>query len=72
MINLSNFIFKDGNKFYFDPENYTNDEAGNPQLTFEDGDMIKWKWEGSTMVGTLRSENRNVNLFVLEKVTTIK
>lgn len=72
MINLSNFIFKDEGKFYFDPENYSNTEAEEYQLTFEDGDVIKWNWEGTKMYGTLRSRNKNINLFVLEKVGIIK
>lgn len=72
MINLSNFVFKDNNKFYFDPENYSNDETQNHHLTFEDGDIIKWTWEGVKMYGTLRSENRNLNLFVIEKVNVIQ
>lgn len=72
MINLSNFIFEDKGKFYFDPENYSNSEIEDHQLTFEDGDIIKWTWEGKRMFGTLRSENSNINLFVLEKVKIIQ
>jgi hypothetical protein len=72
MINLSNFIFKDQDKFYFDPENYTNDENQYHHLTFEDGDMIKWTWEGTKMYGTLRTENKSLNLFAIEKVNVIQ
>ena len=72
MINLSNFIFKDEGKFYFDPENYSNTEAEEYHLTFEDGDTIRWVWEGIKMYGTLRTENGNINLFVLDKVGIIK
>ena len=72
MINLSNFIFKDQNKFYFDPENYSGDTNDYHHLTFEDGDIIKWSWEGTKMYGTLRTENRHLNLFVLEKVGLIE
>ncbi len=72
MINLSKFIFKDEGKFYFDPENYSNSDTEDHSLTFEDGDSIIWTWEGVRMYGTLRSENTNINLFVLEKVGSIK
>lgn len=71
MINLSKFITKDEGKFYFDPENYSTDTE-DPNLTFEDGDTIIWTWEGARMYGTLRMENKNINLFVLEKVGIIK
>lgn len=72
MINLSKFIFKDEGKFYFDPENYSLSDTEDHHLTFEDGDSIIWNWEGARMYGTLRSQSNNINLFVLEKVGTIK
>ena len=72
MINLSKFVFKDNGKFYFDPENYSNEQEDELHLSFEDGDMIKWNWEGQKMYGTLRSENRNLNLFLIEKIGYLK
>lgn len=72
MINLAKFIFNDNGKFYFDPENYSAEKEDELHLTFEDGDMIKWTWEGKNMYGTLRTENRNLNLFLIEKVGTLK
>lgn len=72
MNDLSMYVFKDGNKFYFDPENYTDDINKNLTLKFDDGDMIKWTWEGVKMYGTIRKENYNINLFVVEKVNSIK
>jgi hypothetical protein len=72
MINLSKFVFNDNGKFYFDPENYSNEQEDELNLSFEDGDMIKWTWEGKKMYGTLRSENRNLNLFLIEKVGCLK
>lgn len=72
MNNLSKFIFNDNGKFYFDPENYSNEKENELYMSFEDGDMIKWTWEGQKMYGTLRAENRNLNLFLIEKVGIIK
>ena len=71
MINLSKFIFNENGKFYFDPENYSNEKENELSISFEDGDMIKWEWEGKKMYGTLRSENKSLNLFLLEKVGTL-
>jgi len=72
MNNLSKFIFNENGKFYFDPENYSNEKEYELHISFEDGDMIKWNWEGQKMFGTLRAENRNLNLFLIEKVGTLK
>jgi hypothetical protein len=69
MINLTNYVYQDGdNKFYFDSENYANEESI-LSIGFEDGDMIKWIWEGKKMFGTLREEGRNLGLFSIENVT---
>lgn len=68
MTDVTPYIYKDGNKFYFDPENYTGDASKALSITYEDGDMIKWTWEDQTMVGILREENSSLNLFVIENV----
>ena len=70
MTNTTSYVYKDGNKFYFDPENYTGDISKNLSITFEDGDMIKWEWEGVKMSGVIREETPNVKLFVVDKVKT--
>ena len=70
MTNTTAYVYKDGNKFYFDPENYTGDISKNLSITFEDGDMIKWEWEGTNMSGVIREETPNVKLFVIDKVKT--
>lgn len=72
MTDLSLYIYEDENKFYFDPENYTGDFNNNLTLNYESGDMIKWTWEGQKMVGVIRKQNYDVNLFVIEKVTVLK
>lgn len=68
MTDLSAYIYKDGNKFYFDPENYSGDMDKNLSIDFEDGDMIRWKWEDQKMSGVLREETKNIKLFVIKNV----
>ena len=67
MTNLTNYVYQDGDKFYFDSENYNDSDL--LSLEFEDGDMIKWVWEGRQMIGTLREEGYNLGLFSIEKVS---
>lgn len=70
MTDLSAYIYQDGEKFYFDPENYSGDVDKTLSIQYEDGDMIKWLWEGVKMSGILREEGYNMNLFVIRNVTT--
>jgi hypothetical protein len=70
MSDLSYYVYLDGDHFYFDSENYNEGEV---QLTikYEDGDMIKWSWEGKKMTGVIREEGYNLGLFKIENVKTI-
>jgi hypothetical protein len=70
MINISNHVYKDGEKFYFDSENY--DGGSLLSIDFEDGDIIKWIWEGVKMMGTLRQEGYDLGLFVIEDISTAR
>ncbi len=69
MYDATAHIYIEGSKFFFDSEVYTQD-GPTKTLDYEDGDMIKWTWEGKTMTGTLREENVNLGLFAVEKVST--
>lgn len=53
-MNVTQYVSKDGDRFYFDPE---GKDYGLPELSikFEDGDVIIWKWEEAKMKGTLRA-----------------
>ncbi len=62
MSNISQHVYKDGDKFYFDSENY-NDAQSLLSIEYEDGDMIKWTWEGKRMTGVLREEGKNLGLY---------
>lgn len=67
MTNITKYVYKEEDRFYFDPENYTD---GTDRLTinYEDGDYVKWQWEGKTLFGTLREEGHNIGLFVIVNV----
>ena len=60
-------IYMEGNKFYFDSEIYTED-GPKKTLDYEDGDMIKWVWEGKKMTGILRGNNTDLGLFSIENI----
>lgn len=60
-------IYMEGNKFYFDSEIYTED-GPKKTLDYEDGDMIKWVWEGKKMTGILRGKNTDLGLFSIENI----
>jgi hypothetical protein len=69
MTNISSFVYKDGEDFYFDPENYTDNTTTKLSIDYEDGDFVKWEWENQTLMGILREVNSNLNLFLIENVT---
>jgi hypothetical protein len=72
MTNLSAFVYKEGDRFYFDPENYSGDVTKNLSISFEDGDMIRWEWEGKKMYGVLREPTEGINIFHITNVKTIE
>jgi hypothetical protein len=69
MTNISDYVYKDGDNFYFDSENYTDNVHKNLTIDYEDGDMVKWVWENKKMMGILREEGRNLGLFAIVDVT---
>lgn len=68
MSKLLDHIYIERDKFFFDAEIY-NEGMPSGFLDYEDGDMIKWIWEGKKMTGILREENSNLNLFSIENIT---
>jgi len=71
MSSQSNNVYKDGNKFYFDPEIYTENALRDSSMEYEDGDMIKWVHEGAKMTGILRQVSHNSDLFEIQDVAII-
>ena len=70
MSDLTGFVYKVGEKFYFDSENYT-EEGCQLSIQYEDGDMIKWTWENKKMLGTIRQEGYDLGLFSIEGATLL-
>ena len=68
MTNITKFVYQDGDRFYFDPENYTEEVSNRLSISYEDGDIVKWIWEGKKMLGVLREEGHNLGLFRIEDV----
>ena len=65
---LENFITQDENAFYFDLEKYEENDPEIKSLNYQDGDIIKWRWEGKTMFGTLRGVGYEQGLFCIQNV----
>jgi hypothetical protein len=65
-MDLSKYISKDNDTFYFDPEEITEEGVKVLPLIFENGDTIKWNWEGKKMLGKLQYISNN--LFSLNNV----
>lgn len=72
MSSQSNNVYKEGDKFYFDPEIYTEDALRDSSMEYEDGDMVKWTYEGVKMTGILRQIGYRLDLFEIEDATPIK
>ena len=71
MKDLSIYISKDGDTFYFDTENYSEEDSHN-SIDYEDGDRIKWTWEEKRMIGTIRETTKGLGLFTIEQVSTLE
>lgn len=71
-MNLADYIYKDGDRYFFDTENYTDETTIKLSLDYEDGDRIIWKVDGKRYSGILREVGANKTLFTLEKVSPIE
>lgn len=65
MSDLTEFVYKIEDTFYFDSENYA-ENGSQLSIQYEDGDMIKWTWENQKMIGTIRQEGFDLGLFSIE------
>lgn len=68
MSDATSHIYVEGDKFFFDSEIYTED-GPKKTIDYEDGDMIKWSWEGKKMTGILRQQNVDLGLFAVDNIT---
>ena len=71
-MNLADYIYKEGDCFFFDTENYIDGNTIKLSLDYEDGDRIIWKWDNVRNSGILRSAGSNNTLFKLEKITILE
>ena len=71
MIGLASFIYKDGEDFYFDTENYNQNSLKSLSIQFEDGDIIKWVWDDKRMNGVLRKVGMSEDLFIIKNVEVL-
>jgi hypothetical protein len=71
MTDISQHVYKEGDKFYFDPEIYSDGIADKLSIDYEEGDMIKWEWENKKMLGTLRQVGHEVGLFLIQNVSNV-
>lgn len=72
MTNISAYVYKDGNEFYFDSEDYTDKITTGLSIDYEDGDMVKWTWEDKKLTGVLREEGKNLGLFRIQNVSVLE
>ncbi len=68
MNDLSLYVYKENETFYFDTENYTEDVSQTMNILYEDGDMICWIWEGKKMCGIIRKQGYSSSLFTIQKI----
>ena len=63
MISIDEFLIKENGEFLVDLEEWKNGD-----VSFEDGDMVRFKYEGKKYIGTLSKVGKEENLFKLVKV----
>ncbi len=71
-MNLADFIYQDGDQYFFDTECYTDENSIRLSIDYEDGDRIIWKWDNKRHSGILREVGANQTLFRLEKITPLE
>jgi len=71
-MNLADYIYKDGDDFFFDTENYSDETSIKLSLEYETGDRIIWKWDNKRHSGVLRALGTSNSLFKLEKITMLE
>ena len=70
-MNLNQYIYKDGDNFYLDTEGYDENQINKLSIDFDEGDLIRWTWEGKKMMGTLQRVNYNGDLFLLKNISVL-
>jgi hypothetical protein len=58
MINIDDFLVKENDRFIVDLENW-----GSIDISFEDGDRVRFKYDGKKYIGTLSKIGKDENLY---------
>ena len=66
MVIIDEFIFKENDKFIVDLEKWKNKD-----ISFEHGDMVRFKYEGIKYIGTLSKIGKTENIFEFVSVKEI-
>ena len=70
---ITKYIYKeneDSNTFFVDIEDYT--ESGHHLQGYEDGDIVRWVWNGVKLYGTLRCYgNVNNGIYIISDAKKI-
>lgn len=67
MIKIDDFIVKENGKFFVDFEEWKNGNG----ISYEDGDRIRFAFEGKKYIGNLVKIGRDENLFEIKDVKEI-
>jgi len=70
---VSKYVFKEkdeSNIFFIDTEDYT--EANDHLQGYEDGDIVKWTWNNTQYIGTLRPYgSTQTGIFIIRDAKTL-
>lgn len=64
MISIDEFLVKENGKFIVDLEEWENGDG----ISFEDGDSVRFNYEGKKYIGTLHKLGKDENIFEMVKV----
>ena len=67
MINIDDFLVKENGTFIADLEEWKNGDG----ISFEDGDMVRFKYEDKKYIGTLNKIGKEEYIFELIKVKEV-
>jgi hypothetical protein len=67
MVKIDDFIVKENEKFFVDFEEWKNGNG----ISYEDGDRIRFTFEGIKYIGNLVKIGRDENLFEINNVKEI-
>jgi len=67
MLNVDKFIVKENDRFFIDLEEWNNGNG----IPLDDGDTIKFFYEGKKYIGTLNQMSRDETVFELISIKSL-